>query len=151
MWRDARADEDAQVEALCLGLYAEDPSPEAVGPGHIRRTLAALRAEPGRGRVVVLDLGAGPVGYALLIRFWSNELGGEICVIDELFVAPAARGQGHAGVLFAALERGAGPWPGVPAALALEVTPDNLRAQALYRRLGFGGKNHAWREPLGRS
>ena len=56
--------------------------------------LAKLREEPNRGRAVICDVEGRTVGYALLISFWSNELGGEVCYIDELFVAPLYRGRG---------------------------------------------------------
>ena len=149
MWRPARPDEDAALIALCGALYTEDPSPAPVPPAQVAATLAALRAAPWRGRALALDLGAGPVGYALLIAFWSNELGGEICVIDELYVAPAQRSQGWGSALLTALQGAPGAlWPERPAALALEVTPANGAAQALYARLGFTGKNLAWRRPL---
>ncbi len=29
------------------------------------------------------------VGYAILIPYWSNEFGGNLLFIDELFVSPA--------------------------------------------------------------
>lgn len=149
MWRPARPDDDAALIALCGALYTEDPSPAPVPPAQVAATLAALRAAPWRGRALALDLGAGPVGYALLIAFWSNELGGEVCVIDELYVAPAHRSLGWGSALLTALQGEPGAlWPDRPAALALEVTPGNHAAQALYARLGFAGKNLAWRRPL---
>lgn len=144
-WRAATADDDPALVALALALNAEDPGQDRVSPAQIERTLATLRAEPWRGRAVVLDVGGALVGYAFLISFWSNELGGELCTIDELYVAPAARGHGHASALIEALAAGAGPWPGRPAALTLEVTPDNRRAMALYERLGFRGHNRGMR------
>ena len=115
----------------------------------MRRTLARLRDEPNRGRAVVCDVEGRAVGYALLISFWSNELGGEVCNIDELFVIPDYRGHGLATSLFDRLAD-AKPtlWPIRPAALALEVTSQNQRARALYERLGFRGKNIAMRLPL---
>jgi ribosomal protein S18 acetylase RimI-like enzyme len=76
------------------------------------------------------------VGYALLLSFWSNEVGGEICILDELYVDPGHRSRGHVTGLVEALMRGDGPWPG-GAALELEVSPDNSRARALYEKLGF--------------
>jgi hypothetical protein len=30
-------------------------------------------------------------GYALLIPYWSNELGGTLLYVDEIFVIPEAR------------------------------------------------------------
>jgi ribosomal protein S18 acetylase RimI-like enzyme len=137
MWRLARAEEDDSIVALCMALYAEDPATVEVGAQQVRRTLEALRAEPVRGRVLVLDDGGALRGYALLISYWSNELGGELCQLDEVYVAPAARGRGHARALVEGLARGDGPWPLRPVALQLEVSPSNARARALYERLAF--------------
>jgi ribosomal protein S18 acetylase RimI-like enzyme len=108
-----------------------------VPEAHVRATLAAFRAEPARGRAVVLDAGGEAAGYALLVSFWSNELGGEVCNVDELYVRPAWRGRGHGAALIRALAAGGGPWPRVPVAIELEVSPENPRARALYEGLGF--------------
>jgi GNAT superfamily N-acetyltransferase len=75
-------------------------------------------------------------GYALLIPFWSNELGGSICEVDELFVIPERRSQGHGTALFEAIANGV-LWPTAVVGIALGVTPDNSRARRLYERLGF--------------
>jgi predicted GNAT family acetyltransferase len=75
-------------------------------------------------------------GYALLIGFWSNELGGEICEVDEMFVAREHRNRGYGSSLFAAITRG-DLWPRPNAAVVLGVTPDNAAARRLYERLGF--------------
>ena len=78
---------------MCMALNAEDPGPTPVRPKQVRCTLAKLREDANRGRAVVCDVESRTVGYALLIPFWSNELGGEVCNIDELFVAPESRGR----------------------------------------------------------
>ncbi len=141
-WRLARADEDDVIVSLIRRLYEEDPSPEPVPEAHSRATLAAFREQPVRGRAVVLEQDGAVRGYALLVSFWSNELGGETCEIDELYVVPEARGSGHATALLSSLVDGGELWPARPAALCLQVTPDNHRARALYNRLGFrDGKN----------
>jgi ribosomal protein S18 acetylase RimI-like enzyme len=101
----------------------------------MRETLARLRREPWRGRPVVLDVGH-VVGYALLIAYWSNEFGGEVCAVDELYVARDFRSRGHGAALIQAIERG-DVWPAPVAAIALGVTPRNTRARRLYERLGF--------------
>lgn len=143
MWRLARPDEDEAIIALSLALYDEDPAPEPVPAGHVSRTLRALRADPVRGRAVVLELEGAVRGYALLVSFWSNELGGEVCTVDEIYVATEVRGRGHGSALFGALARGDGPWPGRPVALELEVSPENERAHSLYERLGFRPRRNA--------
>jgi ribosomal protein S18 acetylase RimI-like enzyme len=147
-WRRAVEGDDPAIIELCLGLYREDPSPVAVDEQHIMRTLATFRAEPTRGKVVVLEVDGRVVGYSLLASFWSNELGGATCVIDELYVAPLYRSQGYSSALVAELREG-GLWDERPIALCLEVTPTNARAMALYKRLGFDGKNVNLRLSLG--
>jgi GNAT superfamily N-acetyltransferase len=136
MWRLARESDDASVVEMCLGLYREDPGSSVVDARQMRQTLATLRREPWRGRVVVLDVGQQVVGYALLISYWSNEFGGEVCGVDELYVTPEFRSRGHGASLFEGVERG-DLWPGPVAALALGTTPGNARARRLYEKLGF--------------
>ena len=108
MWSVASAMEDERIVAMCMALNAEDPGAVPVLPQQVRRTLAKLRHEPARGRAVVRKIGGRgrAVGYALLISFWSNEFGGEVCTIDELFVLPEHRGRGLATALLEALAGG---------------------------------------------
>jgi ribosomal protein S18 acetylase RimI-like enzyme len=85
---------------------------------------------------VVLEIEGLVSGYALLMRFWSNELGGEICEVDELFVTPERRNRGYGSSLFMAITQG-DLWPAPVAAIVLGVTPNNAAARRLYERLGF--------------
>jgi len=126
---------------MFAALNREDPGQEPVPPENMRRTLRELRARPERGRAVVLESEGRAAGYALLIAFWSNELGGDCCSLDELYVIPALRSQGHASTLIRALAVGSSLWPHAAVAILLEVSPDNHRALALYRRQGFTGSN----------
>jgi GNAT superfamily N-acetyltransferase len=149
MWRAATTTEDEDIVRMCMALNADDPGPAPVPPQQVRRTLAKLREEPHRGRAVVCEIEERTVGYALLISFWSNELGGEVCNIDELFVTDEYRGRGLATALVDGLAIGVPSlWPDKPAALAIEVSSRNERARALYGRLGFRGTNLAMRRPL---
>ncbi len=151
MWRNATAADDDAIVERCLQLNLEDPGPQPMAAATIRRTLAGLRHEPWRGRAVVLDLAATVVGYALLISFWSNEAGGELCTVDELFVDTPHRGQAHGTRLFELLAGPSALWPPEAVALSLEVTPSNHRALALYKRLGFVTGNRLMRRPRPRA
>jgi ribosomal protein S18 acetylase RimI-like enzyme len=120
---------------MVRALYAEDPSPRPPSDGDVERTLGVL-ADASRGAALVVDDGGGPpFAYVFLTRLWSNELGGDIVFIDEIWVAPERRRRGVGTAVIAHAmrtmsERGA-------AAFELEVTPGNARARALYERLGF--------------
>jgi GNAT superfamily N-acetyltransferase len=142
-WRSCEAHDHDRVVELMLGLYEEDPAPTQLTPAMAHATLRRLVAEPIRGRAVVLDGRAGVAGYALLCSFWSNELGGEVCIVDELYVEPAARRLGAATALLTGLARQELPWFRDAVAVELEVTPGNARARALYERLGFAPYKNA--------
>jgi GNAT superfamily N-acetyltransferase len=139
-WRPAYPDEDTAIVAMSLSLYGLE-SPR-VSEAQVRQTLATFRAEPVRGRALVLEAEGEAVGYAFLVSFWSNELGGEICTIDELYLEPAWRSHGYASALLTALQAGEPFWPRQPVALELEVSPLNPRAHALYERVGFAVKDN---------
>jgi GNAT superfamily N-acetyltransferase len=135
MWRPARAADREDIVAMSLALYREDPGMAPVHAERIRETLAVFEREPGRGQAVVADVPGEPVaGYAFLVPFWSNEQGGTLCEVDELYVRPERRGEGLGSALFAAIDTGRF---GAFAGTALGVTPGNLRARRLYERLGF--------------
>lgn len=142
-WRELKANERDAVVDMVVALYEEDPAPAAVTRPQIERTLDELAARPVRGRCVVWDSGGSAAGYALLCSFWSNELGGEVCIIDELYVQPGARGKGAATALVSGLSSGAWSWFRDAVAVELEVTPSNARARALYERLGFAPYKNA--------
>jgi GNAT superfamily N-acetyltransferase len=150
MWRAARADDEEAIVRMCQALNTEDPGPHPVPPDHMRRTLRTLRETPLRGRAMVLELSGRVGGYALLISFWSNEAGGEACLIDEVYVEPEHRGQGHSTRLLGDLAAKADRSLPDFVALLLEVTPANVRARRLYERLGFLAGNNLMRQRLKR-
>jgi GNAT superfamily N-acetyltransferase len=152
-WRASRPEDHDDIASLMLALYAEDPAPTALSRDGGRATLAALAREPIRGVALVHeperhgDASSGATvaleGYALLCSFWSNELGGEVCIIDELYVIPSARGRGIGTGLVTGLLRRELPWFERAVSVELEVTPSNARARALYERLGFRAYENA--------
>ena len=141
VWRGARESDDAEIVRLCLALNAEDPGPHPVPESHMRRTLQHLRRTPEHGRAAVLEINGKICGYALLISFWSNEAGGEACLLDEIYVVPEQRGRGQGSRLIEDIATGSPLVPPDLVALVLEVTSRNDRARRLYERLGFQAGN----------
>ena len=122
------------LQAMVLGLYTEDSCGQPMSVEKIRDTVAELSARPDKGRIVLFRLAGTVVGYAIVLNFWSNEYGGDLLVVDELYVRPGWRRRGIAGAFIAQLCDQTGP---VAKGLMLELTPGNQRALDLYRRQGF--------------
>ena len=100
----------------------------------IQSTFDSLTKYPDRGSIVVFEYEKEVVGYALLINFWSNEFGGNILNIDELYIKKEWRSQG-VGTGFIKYLMSSKPAGAI--ALQLEVTPGNHKARKLYTKLGF--------------
>lgn len=132
------SDEDAVV-SMMNGLYDEDPASSPVGRNRFLVTVRYFLDHPDAGKIVLMKEANRIVGYAITIPFWSNEYGGMIIFVDELFVVRDRRGSGIATAFFEELRRTL-PWDAV--AMLLEVTPDNQRARTLYESLGFSRRSN---------
>ena len=145
MWRSAKTEDSERIVEMCRNLNIEDPSEDSrSGEMFVRRTLVELSANPVRGQAVVLEYDGMVCGYALLISYWSNELGGEVCSIDELFVEPSLRGKGFATQLITRLQSPQNNlWPARVVAVTVETHRTNTRTRDFYERLGFSlNPNH---------
>jgi ribosomal protein S18 acetylase RimI-like enzyme len=135
--RDADA---SGVLAMMRALYAEDAPAHPVDHARFPVTVEALLAEPIRGSAIVFEQDGANCGYAILIPYWSNEYGGAVLYVDELFVVPEARNRGIAHRFFDFLTR---TRPFATVAISLEVSPSNARAQRLYESIGFSRRRNA--------
>ena len=80
----------------------------------------------------LLKCGGKTAGYAVLNKMFMREVGGTVVWIEELYITPPFQGKGLGSAFFAWLEQN------VPAVrYRLEAEPDNVRAMALYKRLGY--------------
>lgn len=84
--------------------------------------------------LVATEPQGGVVGFACCCWKWSSLRGARIVFLDDLFVHPGARGQGHADALIEAVCE-VGRRHGA-AAVSWLTALDNHRAQAVYNRVG---------------
>jgi GNAT superfamily N-acetyltransferase len=124
------------MRAYC-DFYGSNPSDESL-TGMAR----ALLADPEREGVQMLarDDSGRAVGFATIFWTWSTNSAARVGTMNDLFVAPEARGSGVAEELIQACvarcrERGA-------IRLEWQTALDNHRAQAVYERVG--GKREQW-------
>ncbi|MCA1803106.1 MAG: GNAT family N-acetyltransferase [Rhodothermaceae bacterium] len=133
-FRPYRPDDSPVLERYISDLYAGDISGKPMTADKIRNTIAMLTARPDLGSILMIENGEDVVGYAILINFWSNEYGGIMLNIDELYIAPGHRGKGFASALISHLAQSR---YNNAVALQLEVSPKNHAARRLYNSLGF--------------
>lgn len=84
-------------------------------------------------RLLMLEDETGIVGYFLIAITWSNEAGGMVIWLEELFFKETSRGKGYGTQVFAWVEK---EYPNAKR-FRLEVTEENERAIALYKKLGY--------------
>lgn len=122
------------VRAMIHRFYESDPNMGSITDGKIERTFAELATHPEKGAIYVLRKADAIVGYSILVTFWSNEAGGTILDIDELFVEEQERGNGIAtSFINYVIENRVADC----VAVELGVIAGNERAQKLYERIGF--------------
>ena len=124
------------MRAYC-DFYEVDPPDEA-----LLALSRALIADPERDGVQLIARGpeGDAVGFATVYWSWQTLRAARLAVMNDLFVIPAARGGGAAEALIGACAERARAHGA--ASLAWQTARDNLRAQAVYERVG--GKRSEW-------
>jgi GNAT superfamily N-acetyltransferase len=117
-----------------------ESNPPDVGLDEMARALIASKDD--QGMLLVADDGGQAIGFAAVGWKWSSLRGARIAVLEDLFVAPEARGRGAADALIKACADRARE-NGAPVVTWL-TAPDNRRAQAVYNRVG--GKSDTFLE-----
>ena len=123
----------AILSQYIFNLYLEDSEGQEMTQSKIDRTIKTLAARPDLGQFILFDYLTETVGYALLINYWSNEYGGMITHLDELYVHLKVRGKGIATSFVRHLQQQRDQ----QVAIELQVMPANERALKLYQNLGF--------------
>lgn len=103
----------------------------------LARGVAALLADPVRGRYFVLEDAPGRIDAALMLTLeWSDWRNGYFWWIQSVYVRPEARRRGHYRRLYEEVWRRALGEPDV-CGVRLYVERENLSARETYERLGM--------------
>jgi len=122
------------MRAYC-DFYQAAPSEQAL----LGLSRALLDDQEREGlQLIARDADGSAVGFATIFWSWSTTAAGRIGIMHDLYVSPDARGTGVAERLI----RGCAERCAEQGALRLEwqTAPDNLRAQAVYDRVGGVGE-----------
>ena len=114
-------------------LYEEDPDGQIIDEEKIRKTVNESKTYPEKLRIVMICADGTTIGYSLICFTWSNEYGGDILNIDELYIRKEYRNNSMASGF---INHQMWAHENV-VAIAVETTPSNAAAGRLYHRLGF--------------
>lgn len=119
---------------LVIGLYDHSPEGQPMTMEKINATIDYFGKHPDKGSIILFFSQDEVVGYSILIPYWSNEYGGLVLFVDELFVRQDCRNQRiGSDFLQYLLQKKAHGFK----AILLEVFPSNTRAYEFYTRNGF--------------
>lgn len=76
-------------------LYDEDPGYVRINNLKIENTINELTRNREKDKIIIFQLEKEIIGYAILINYWSNEYGGNILIIDEIYILPEYRRKGY--------------------------------------------------------
>jgi len=132
-YRDFEEEDFGELRGMVFCLYAEDPEGLPIDDAKIAKTINESRTYPDKLRILVIRADEAVVGYSILVFCWSNEYGGDILCIDELYIKKEFRGNRLAADFIDYLVNTCIN----VVAISVEATPSNEAAVRLYKRLGF--------------
>ncbi|MBX2870779.1 MAG: GNAT family N-acetyltransferase [Saprospiraceae bacterium] len=126
--------DEPELQRMVAQFYLEDAAGGPMNREKVRLTINALGKHSTAGAILMAEGETGILGYAIIIHYWSNEFGGWLAFLDELFIDQPYRGIGL-GTRF--IEFIMQEYGKEIIGIGLEVAPNNTQALQLYQRLGF--------------
>ncbi|WP_411677251.1 GNAT family N-acetyltransferase [Caproicibacter sp.] len=134
MVRKIREDDREAYLEMAEDFYSSDAVCHKIPRRHFEAAFQELMRSREYAEAYFLEYGNQTAGYALLAKTFSQEAGGMVVWIEELYVKPEFRGCGLGHEFFAHLKE---HLPADVKRVRLEAEPTNQKAISLYRRLGF--------------
>ena len=134
MIRKISASDRETFLAFSRAFYASDAVLHPVPEAYHEATFDEMMRSEDYAIGYLFEQDGKPVGYALLAKTFSQEAGGFVLWIEELYILPEYRSMGLGRAFLNMLRND--PGPGVKR-LRLEVEAENWRALRLYKALGF--------------
>lgn len=124
-------DRDFYINSV-KAFYNSDAVLHDIPTEHITKTFDELMKSDTYIECYIFEKDNQRAGYALLAKMFSQEAGGEVIWIDEIFVLPQFRSIGLGSEFFEFIKKNSNP-----ARFRLEFCPDNKKAIEVYKRQGF--------------
>ena len=115
-------------------FYSSDAVLHPVPHEYFERTADEALRSDAYAEIYLLEYEGRTAGYGLTARTFSQEAGGQVLWIEELYIREEYRSRGLGREFFSFIEE---KNSGKIARLRLEVEEENTRAISLYKRLGY--------------
>tara|TARA_A100000171_G_scaffold52838_1_gene73526 strand:- start:9020 stop:9484 length:465 start_codon:yes stop_codon:yes gene_type:complete len=123
-----------ELSEMIKSLYSEDSNGEPINDQKIEKTISYFWKYPQHGKIVIFSFNGLTIGYSILINYWSNEYGGCLLQIDELYIRKNFRSHGIGTAFIQYLTNN---YKETSKAVLLEVSPSNKMAYKFYIKNGF--------------
>lgn len=134
MIRKMRSEDKKTYMEMAREFYHSDAVLHPVPDTYFERTAdEALRSDV-YAEIFLFECENEAAGYGLIAKTYSQEAGGMVWWIEEVYVREAFRSKGIGRGFFAYLDKVKGS---AVTRMRLEVEEDNTRAVALYKKLGY--------------
>ena len=131
-----KSDRDFYINSV-KAFYSSDAVLHKIPEENITKTFEELMHSETYAQCYIFEKEEKRVGYALLAKTFSQEAGGEVLWIDEIYILPEFRSQGIGTQFFEFLKSNFDV-----ARLRLEFCPSNKKAIEVYKRQGFTPLNY---------
>lgn len=124
--------------SMAKKFYSSNAVTSNVDPRNFENTFNAAIAKSPFLRAFIIEDSESIAGYALLSFTYSNEVGGMVVLVEELFIYEEYRNRGLGKQFFSFINKEFKS----AKRFRLEVTESNKNAFALYNRLGYKSLNY---------
>lgn len=126
-------DKDRYI-AMSRGFYNTDAVLHDIPEENLYRTFAVVISDSPYTDGYIFEHEGEVAGYALLSFTYSNEAGGEVLIIEEVYILPEFQGKGLGKEFLAFVEKN---YKNEVSLIRLEVEKSNKKALDLYKKVGF--------------
>jgi GNAT superfamily N-acetyltransferase len=120
--------------AMVKEFFSSEAVLHAIPVGHIERTFEEVIANSPYAKAYIIEDNNRTAGYGLLSLTFSNEAGGMVVWIEELYIMKEYRGKGLGNEFLDFINREYAPQA---KRIRLEIVDSNKLAEGLYRRKGY--------------
>lgn len=126
-------DREVYIE-MAEEFYDSDAVLHPIPRSYLERTVEEALRSDAYAEIFLFEHEGKPAGYGLTAKTFSQEAGGFVWWIEEIYIREPFRSKGLGREFFEYIDSQKGP---EVTRLRLEVEDENTRAKALYERLGY--------------